>query len=123
MEMHTGLIKLLLPLATRLSPLRSLLCSELMTQRGVAPLDLRSDTSLTTGCSGIEPSVPTICSLDSISSAVRLTVSPPSSLGKWFGHPGPWDPSCPASGRFFLRQLVGLGYGMAESPEHPTASP
>ena len=63
--MHTGLVKLPLLLATRLSPLGSWLCTELMTRRGWTP-DLHSDMSLTTGHCGIEPSVPTICSLDSI---------------------------------------------------------
>ena len=130
--MHTGLVKLPLLLATRLSPLGSWLCTELMTRRGWTP-KLHSDTSLTIGHCGIEPSVPTICSLDSILRAdfffhssrkcLRLTVSLPASLGKLLGQACPWDPSCTASGRLFSGQLVGPGYAMAESPEHCTASP
>ena len=63
--MHTGLAKLPLLPATRLSPLGSWPCTELMTQRGWTP-NLHSDTSLTAGHCRTEPSVPTICSLDSI---------------------------------------------------------
>lgn len=65
MVMHTGLVKLPLLLATRLSPFGSWPCTELMTQRGWT-LNLHSETSLTAGHCRTEPSVPTICSLDSI---------------------------------------------------------
>lgn len=119
MAMHTGLIKLLL--ATRLSPLRNLTCSELMTPREEWPTWIISltDMSLTTECFGIEPSVPITCTLDSILRAdflfpfireyCKALHSPPASLGKLLHHPCPWAPSCPAAGTPWSTQLCASG--------------